>query len=200
MGYKLKTPTTEDLNLISLQEARDWLRVTATEIDDAALTKMIKSARAYVERATQRAILTSTWEYFRDDFYYEVRGFSIFSSVIDLPVPPAQDVADIKYFDQDGTEQTLTKDTDFYFHQVGDFIKSQITPISGSWPSTDGRKGAVKMDIVAGWPAADVPEDLISAIELALGEEYETRQINSLGMRVERIENFQSIISPWKVE
>jgi uncharacterized phiE125 gp8 family phage protein len=204
--YKLVTPTTEDLALISLDEARAFLYVDEGDYSDSDMTRMISSARTYVENILQRAVLTSGWEYYQDSFFKEYfdQTFAVVgldrTRYINIPRPNLISVEAITYFDADNTEVVML-DTEYYVILVGDFLKGQIEPAAGSsWPTTYYRKNAVKIEYTAGWATAEVPEDVRHAILIALGDLYENRQTNVTGVSVSTVDTLNSILSPYKVD
>ena len=71
MGLELITAPVDDLNLISLDEAKEHLRVDGDD-DDGYVTALITAARQWAEEYTQRSILLTDWKYFRDSFEAEV--------------------------------------------------------------------------------------------------------------------------------
>lgn len=159
--------TAPALEPVTLQEAKDHLRVTGND-EDALISELIIAARQQAETFTRRALLTQTWELYLD----------CFNGDIELPNPPLQSVESIKYIDLDGVEQTLaaTEYKTYAWNEPG-----VIAPAYGkAWPSTRAEKGAVTVRYIAGWQtAADVPAPIKSAILLMIGHLYENREDSS---------------------
>ena len=204
--YRLVTPTTEDPNLISLSEAREFLYIDENDYPDTDLTRMIGAARSHVEQLLQRAVLESGWEYLQDSFFREY--FNEDKSYVQLdrtnyitiPRPELISVDEITYFDSENTEQVLA-DTEYYVNLVGDFLKAQIEPSQGNtWPSTFYRKNAMKVAYTAGWKVDAVPEDVRHGILISLGDLYENRQTNITGMSTSTVKTLSALLSPWKVD
>ena len=205
--YRIVTPPTDDLNLISLDEAREFLYIDPDDYPDADLTKMIGAARSYVEQLLQRAVLESQWIYFRDSFFLEFFNESQTfvqrdrTNAIEIPRPDLITVEALTYFDADNTEQALIEDSDFVVILVGEFLKSMIEPIQGStWPTTFYRKNAFKLEYTAGWAVGVVPTEVRQAILITLGDMYENRQTNVTGVSVSTVNTMNSLLSAWKVD
>jgi len=204
--YRLVTPTTEDLNLISLDEAREFLYIDQNDYPDSDLTKMLAAARTHVEAILQRAVLESGWEYFQDSFFKEY--FNESSSFVNLdrtnaitiPRPELLAVSEIIYFDSINEEQTLPPE-EYYVNLVGDFLKAQIEPSEGNtWPSTFYRKNAIKVSYTAGWLVDEVPADVRHGVLISLGDLYENRQTNITGMSTSTVKTLNALLSPYKVD
>ena len=213
MGYELVTAPTTDLGLISLDEAKLHLRVDQN-VEDQLITNLIGVSRSWAEEYTQRAILESGWNYFRDSFHFEripIKGNNMFvgelhartfQRIIEIPRPIMVDVTSITYFDTDDQEQTLTEDTDFRVNIVGDLHPdglANIEPIDVDWPSTRDRKNAVKIAFDAGWPVADVPKQIRQAILIYLAELYLQRQDTIVGMTVSKVDISRRLLDRWKI-
>jgi uncharacterized phiE125 gp8 family phage protein len=143
---------------LSLAELKADLRVDHSD-HDASLTRFLAEARSWVERRTQRAFLTQTWEAVLDVFpRYE----------IELPLLPVQSITSVKYDDVDDVEQTLVLDTDYRF------ANGRVYPVE-AWPSTFAQgSNTVRIRFVAGYAtAAEIPRPLISAVRLKVTELYE---------------------------
>lgn len=169
MWLLLATPASDQP--VSLAEAKAHLRVTNSAEDDM-ITGLVAAATAHLEGRNGilgRALLTQTWEMRIDAFPTRAGGR------IELPFPPLQSVAWIKYLDSNGTEQTI--DPALYSvdaqHMVG-----RVRPAYGqSWPATLADDGAVRIRFVAGYgTAAAVPQALKQAILLLVGHWWMNRE------------------------
>ena len=192
MKYELVTPPTTDLDLISLDQAKQHLRVSEA-IENDYITSLISAARSHVEEWTQRAILSSEWKLYLNDF---PRGNE---TKIDLPRPVASAVDEFVYFDGEGAQQTLAEGTDFRFEQVGiqkSFVEDLLT-----WPTTDPRRNnAVVISFTAGWEVAEVPPEVRQAILVTIADLYETRQSQVFGISVSATKAMHSLTSSWRVD
>ena len=204
--YRLVTPTIEDLNLISLDEAREFLYIDENDYPESDLTKMLTAARTHVEALLQRAVLESGWEYYQDSFFREYFNVDLSyvsqdrTNFITIPRPELISVDEISYFDADNAEQVLA-DTEYYVNLVGDFLKAQIEPSQGNtWPSTYYRKNAIKIAYTAGWLVDAVPAEVRHGILISLGDLYENRQTNVTGVSTSTVKTLTALLSPYKVD
>lgn len=163
MGLKLITaPSVEP---ITLEEARQHLRVTSTS-EDALILALVTTARLHAEEISERAFVTQTWDYSLDAFP---------AGIFELPKAPLQSVTSVTYLDTDGASQTL--DSSLYkVDAVSD--PGRIAPAYGEvWPSTRDEPNAVTVRFVAGYGlAAAVPRPLKQAMLLILGHLYMNRE------------------------
>lgn len=162
MPAKLITPPT--LEPVTLQEAKDHLRVTTTD-EDALISELITSARQQAETFLRRALLTQTWALYLDSF----------PDQIELPNSPVQSVTSIKYIDVDGVEQTLST-LQYDVHTQNE--PALIVPAYGkTWPSIRSQLNAITVEFVAGWQIQQsVPGPIKSALLLIIGHLYENRE------------------------
>ena len=217
MGLELLTPPTDDLTLITLDDAKAHVRVDSSD-DDQYLTTLISVGRQWAEEYTQRSILVTGWRYYRDSFISEIlparpsiyfestyysapRRTNIYSSssIIEIPRPVLNSVTEIKYYDTDNTEQTLVEDTDFLVNTTPDYLFGNVEPIN-NWPSTFNRKNAAWIDFNAGWTAADVPPDIRHAILILITELYEMRQDSITGTIISRSDVSRRLLDRYKVD
>lgn len=187
----LKLITGPTVEPCTAAEAASFLRLgNAADLD--LVGTMVRAARRIVENETARALLTQTWEYYLDafpggDFWslsrplgvrpYHREIFSLPQQLsIQVPKPPLQSVAWIKYTDPSGAQQTL----DPSLYTVDPISEpARILPIYGQWwPLTQAVPNAVVVRFIAGYGAtADtVPEDLVDGLKMLLANLYENRQ------------------------
>lgn len=120
---------------------------------DPEIGRFIAAARDRAEVATQRAILTQTWELVRDAFPAE--------DWIELPRPPLVSVTSVKYRDAAGALQTWGASNYVVEAPAGPRCRrGRISLAYGiDWPSTYGQAGDVTIRFVCGWatPSAVPP-------------------------------------------
>jgi uncharacterized phiE125 gp8 family phage protein len=186
-------PTVEP---VTLDEAKDQCRVD-NDNDNAYIETLITAARIHVEKQTNRALLLQTWRMSLDRFpgYQPWNLGSPFAPVVGrqfstsyvcgrymqppllLPKPPLIEVASIKYYDINGSQQTL--DPSLYIVN-SDGEPATIYPIPFTWwPATIwGRPDAVQVTFTAGYgeSAEDVPENLKLAEKGLIAHWYENRE------------------------
>jgi uncharacterized phiE125 gp8 family phage protein len=128
---------------VSPEQAKLRLRVDSdAEID--VIGEMITSAREALEGYLRRSIAKQTWRAVLDRFPDD--------RWISLPMPPAISVSSVKYLDSDAAEQTFSSGS---YTLIGDDEGAKIALNDGaSWPSALCKRGAVKIEFVAGYEAA----------------------------------------------
>lgn len=152
---------------ITLQEAKDHLRVDSTD-EDALIEALITAARQYVERRCGLALFTQTWDWFLDEFP---------SCDMQVPRPPLQSVTYIKYYDTDGTLQTLSAS----IYQVDSSARPGRIALAENqtWPLLQSQKlSAVQVRFVSGYTASTIGEirPIVQAMLLLIGHWYEHRE------------------------
>jgi uncharacterized phiE125 gp8 family phage protein len=165
MGLVLITPPAEEP--VSLAEAKLHLRVDVSD-DDALINGLIQAARERAEDILRRALITQTWELTLDQFPS--------GDEIELPFPPLQSVASIKYTNSNGDESVFSSDD--YIVDTAEEPGKVVLAYGSTWPSvTLYPTGAVAVRYVAGYgEAADVPQTFKQAMLLMAGEWYENRE------------------------
>ena len=169
MGLKLVSPPA--IEPITLQEAKDHLRVTTTD-NDAKITMAIQQARQYVEKFLSRALIEQTWQHTLDVFPAD--------GDIKIPMPPLIGVDSLTYYGTDGV-LTLVDPANYYVDNYSDpgWLVAQGGYV---WPSTLNAINSVIVTFRAGYvntdspPAPAVPSDIKAAILLTLGKLYEFRE------------------------
>lgn len=172
---------------VLLADAQAHLRVTG-QADE--VTRLIKASRGVVERYLQRSLITQTWDVFYNNWCDELR----------LPFPPIQSVTHIKYYDTNGTLQTLP--TNQYWLTKGDpgyIVKAYNTV----WPQLqDGRPDRIVIRIVCGYGAAgtSVPEEIKQAMKLIMTDMYENKGTVSTIFGTSKIPNYVAdLIHSYKI-
>lgn len=94
--------------------------------EDDSIDRWIKAAREYGEGRTSLAFASKTLEYRLNDFPRE--------DYIEWPVTPLTSITSVKYTDSDGTETTMTENTD-YIVDVDVRPGKIYLPYCVSWPS-----------------------------------------------------------------
>ncbi len=185
---KVRTPPSSEP--VTLQEAKDHLRVTFDD-DDALIADKAATARELCEEAIARSFLSTAWRLTLDGFpgmarFIDGRLFDVYRRLLERPnglttipiiVPraPVLSIDAITYLDVNGTRQTF--DPSLYAYETGD--GTRIYPAFGhTWPSCRVVPGSVQVDFTAGYGAspADVPRKVKNAIKITLGYLYENRE------------------------
>lgn len=192
MRSKLVTPPVSEP--VSLDEAKDHLRVSITE-DDAYITRLITAARQAVEVRAKGVFLTSEWltawrhfpgrqSYPGVDLYYGGGAYPVRQESFELWLPklPVQSVNSVKYIDTSGTLVTLDEG-DYHVALDGDG-PALVTPslARNIWPVTAPYPDAVQVSYTCGFASADdVPVCAKQAVLMVLGTYYENREETVLG-------------------
>ena len=145
---------------------------------DPKLKRLLKSARQRVERYTGRALLSQSWKLTLDNFpRVDHSGKQVFY----LPRPPLISVTSLKYYDDDGVQQTLTDVTDY--HVCLQSRPGRIEPAYNTvWPSVRNIAEGVEVIYVAGYgtEASDVPNEFIEAILITVEQLFRFENANEL--------------------
>lgn len=187
----LKVKTAPAVQPLSLADAKAHLRVTGSD-DDADITAIIKAATAWVEQYTGRALITRTYQY----------GLRAFGGWISLPAPPLLSVDAITYVDTDGATQTLAANQ-YQVDTLSEF--GLIEPAYNvTWPDTRDQANAVIVEYQAGYGgyAATIPGDIVAALKLVVGQLYEHREQNVVGVGSSVTEitfGISALLAPYRI-
>jgi uncharacterized phiE125 gp8 family phage protein len=144
------TPPTGEV--VTLEQAKTYLRVDGTALDDQ-ITQFIKAAIATVEVTSSTRLLTQTVKLSADSF----------ADLEVLPIGPVVTINEVQYLDTVGALQTLDPSS---YEQFGAGLEVGIRPaINCTWPQIRPVVGAIRVTMTVGYgAAADVPADLWLAI------------------------------------
>jgi uncharacterized phiE125 gp8 family phage protein len=151
IGCAWSLVTAPTLEPITLAEAKAQARITDDNSNNL-LNSYIRTAREAAEEWMGRGLLTQTWKFTLDWFVNE----------IPLPMAwPLQSITSVKYYDEDGTQQTLA--TSYYDADTVSRPGQVVLKPSQSWPSvqSERRNGRVEVIYVVGYTAASAVPDLI---------------------------------------
>lgn len=157
----LITATRDTSGLLTLDEAKTWLRVEGTE-EDSLITAIVNGAISYAENYLNKTVGNNTYVMTMDEF----------EEVIFLLRPPVSAVTKIEYVDENGADQeydlaNITFDTD----------SGRLGTIQDeSFPTTAAQVGAVKIFYTCtGMFVANEADDVLDAIKLTLTYRYDYR-------------------------
>lgn len=152
---------------LTLQEVKDHLRVTLSD-EDGLITRLLRTALEYVQDATNKQLVETTYTYRRDTF---PRG----SRELKLPVGPVSEVLEVRYIDLAGNEQTMDEAD---YHASLDREPASVVPAYNEvWPAARRQRDAVAVQFTAGYgDPSDVPDRFKEAMLLLIGHWYEYRQ------------------------
>ena len=154
---------------ITTAEAKVHLRLETTA-DDSLVAALVKAARIYVERATNRCLYTQTLDLYLDEFPASD------SSCIWLPRGPVQSITSVVY--QNTSDVATTVAAASYVLDATQEPARLCLADGYSWPGdTLAEANAVRVRYAAGYgAAASVPDDLKALIYLLVGHWYEHRE------------------------
>jgi uncharacterized phiE125 gp8 family phage protein len=138
---------------------------------DPELTRLITATRERAELATQRALITQTWDLVLDEFPCD--GF------IEIPKPPLVSITHVKYRDTAGTLQTWPSTNYIVEAPAGPRARrGRVALAFGvTWPAAYGQAGDVQVRFVCGYGAASaVPQLIRSAMLADLATLYKQRE------------------------
>lgn len=185
MGLTLVTaPATEPVDATA---AIKHLRLDDGTTESEYVAALTAAAREHVEAHTNRRLVTQTWDLTLD----------CFPPVIELPYPPLQSVAYIKYIATDGTLTTL--DTGEYTVDTKSTPGRVVLAYEKSWPTTRQVINAVTVRFVCGYGTAlAVPDAIKIAHLLLMGGMYEFRE-SQLTEQLSLNPAVASLLSPYRV-
>jgi len=176
--FSLTLVTAPAAEPITTAQAKTHLRVDVSA-DDTFIDLLVAEAREWMENHLRRALITQTWDLFMDEFPS--------NDEIEVPMAPLSSVTSVKYIDNNGDQQTWDSanyrvDTD---HEPG-----RITPAYGVvWPTIRPITKAVEIRFVAGYGTAgtDLPQPVMRALYMMVGQMYEQRQTGLEFAAIERL-------------
>lgn len=162
--YLITPPASEP---VTLADVKLHLRQDASvgSVEDALLTRLIKSARERAEHITGRAFITQTWGVQLDRF----------PDAIQLTRTPVLSVGSVKYLDDSNVLQTVVS-TDYVLDNIG--LTGYIVPAYGkTWPSTYPEINAVRVQYDAGYGASvtAVPDCVKDWMLMVVEDAYRNR-------------------------
>jgi len=152
---------------ITLEEARDHLRVTTTD-EDSYIQLVINAATDYYERLTWLQLITATYDFFLDEF-------PAGDTPIELPRPPFQSITEIKFVNDDGVVETWANTL---YELDTSLLPGKVRPVNGEfYPSTNDQFKAVTITFKAGYgdSSAEIPDGILQTLKLLISFLYDHR-------------------------
>lgn len=148
---------------VTLDEVKEQVK-PAGSFDDGLLNRLIRAARAHVEKYCGTPLASRTVAVKCDSF----ADFAVF------PVVPLFEISSISYVDSAGDAQTLGSD---WYEGRADGLEASIALNSGyGWPTI--RPGSrITVSAVVGYD--EMPDDVVHALLLLVGHWYENRENGS---------------------
>lgn len=151
------------LEPLSLEDARAWLRLEASD-EDALVQSLIKAARCAVEEATRMALIAQKWRLRLDSWPAD--------RIIHLPFAPVLSLDSIKTISAAGA--AVSADMSGFTVEMSRAPKIFVT----SSPPLPGRlREGIEIDLTVGYgvSGAHVPASLLAAMRLLIAHWYERR-------------------------
>ena len=163
----LKQAVAPALEPVTPAEAKSHANITSSA-DDTLIGYYITAARRAVEQYTGRALIHQDWDYVQDDA----------TDPVSLPLPPL--VSATPYY-TDLSDVEHAEDSTIYIVDTSVEPGRLFTKSSNIWSTTRGLSGfRVRFRAGYGATAADVPEDLKTAIKEIVTFLYEHRGDDSV--------------------
>lgn len=176
---------------VSVEELKSHSYIT-TNADDIYIMQLIKAATVWVEGYTKRALLTQTWDWRMDG------GFPC--TPFNVPKPPLQSVGYIKYYDTDGTLQTLSSS----IYSVDSYSEpGRIDLAYGqSWPSVRDVINNVLIRFTCGYgDVTAVEKTVIHALKILVAHLYECREPIIAGAPIANVPySIEALLWPERVD
>ena len=171
---RVELVTPSSTRLLTVEQAKLHCRCQ-NNLEDSAFSDWIKSAEAYVQDYTRRALLSSTWQWIGEEF----PTLDGEDAPIDLLISPVQSIVSVTYSDENGDEQTLETDE---WQLEGGLVPKLYPGIVDEWPATEaGNVAAVTVVMTAGYASTDlVPAQFTQAMKLLVGEWFVNRDVTSI--------------------
>lgn len=159
----LHTVSRDYSDLMSLEDAKTWLRVEGTD-DDSVIAAMMSGVFTYAENYLNATVGSNVYVQTQDTFDE--------TEYIKLMRPPVDSITKIEYVDLDGTTQEvdsslykLNKDQGYIYLKAGE-----------KWPEIADEPFAVKIYYVCtGMFINNEADDILDAIKMMLTYRYDYR-------------------------
>lgn len=179
-NYSYKLVTAPINTLFILDDIKNYLRLdTGDTSEDNLLLSFQSSAVSFIEKYTNRTLLTTTFKTYRDVFfnsqncsYFDRYGYDYW----ELRKSPLQSISSIKYFNKSNV--LVTVDTNIYYNTLEDIYSKILLNYSLKFPSDASNKlQAIEIEFIAGYgdDATSVPDELKNAVLMLISAMYENR-------------------------
>lgn len=130
-----------------------------TDEDDLLIQSYIIAAREYCESISGNKFNFQRWEVYFDEF----------PQIIEIPIRPIVNVSQVSYY-RNGFINIINANE---YRVSNNSFRAKIYPVD-SWPDTDEREDAVKIQVDAGY--AFLPERIKQAVRMLAATWYEYRE------------------------
>lgn len=178
--HKTVLVTAPTVEPVELAEAKAHLNYTNDDLD-SYISSLIISVRRAIERYLRRALITQSWKVYYDCWKHELL----------IPFGALQTVTTVKYYDDSGTQQTLSANT-YYWVVTTEDPGRIVRKYNVTYPELQyGRPDGIEIAFTAGFGAAAsaVPDEIRNAIKLMLTDYFEHKGTVVIGEQVNKIPN-----------
>lgn len=175
MRYSIRIITLPNFDPISLDEAKEHLRVIDDSSQDVLIAGKLAAAVELVERYSGH-VLADT------EFEATWTGFPCYPELISIPRAPVTEILSLKYDDSDGAEVTIGSSGYRWLEAAPDVVQP---PFRESWPSASGELASVRLRFRAGYGDGLAPARLLNLVKDALGYLYLNREATTSAAEVE---------------
>lgn len=174
-------------DLVSLAEAKTQLVVNHSD-DDALITRLIGAVSSYIDGyfgILGRALITQDWQASASNW----KNFR-------LPMPDVQSIVSVKYFDEDGAEQTL-QSAAYDIEYDGDWPYL----VFSDKPILQNKDQVVFVVSRHGYgdDASDIPQSIRHAALMLISHYYEHRDAGSALTIKEVPMGFDALVSAYRL-
>ena len=175
---------------VTLDMVKAHLRITDNE-SDSYLSTLIFVARQHTENYLNRALITQTWDYYRDDFANSMR----------IPKGQLQSVTTVKYFDTDGVQQTLAGSPIEYSVDTADDPGYVELAYGQSWPSYRDISNTITIRFVAGYGDSweDVPEIIRQGVLILISTLDQNRELIGQFQMHPLYMSYEALLYPYRL-
>lgn len=165
---RVEDPTGLPLTVAAVRDLH--LRSPNGEVEDDYIARLIETAAAAAEYATNRVLLPQTWTLTMNKFP---------SGAIELRYPPLTAVTEITYVDVDGVRQTLGG-SPLPYEVINPGPRANrraciVPAYHETWPTTRSQWDAVIVTFDCGYAEGELPSSIESGMLLMIGELYKQR-------------------------
>jgi uncharacterized phiE125 gp8 family phage protein len=181
---------TAPASVIDLNTVRQHLRINGTD-EDALLAIYLKTAVGKLDGwngVLTRCICVQSWRSFAADFA---------GGTVALPFAGPVTLVSVDYLDPSGTSQTVP----LAQCRVEETANGTVLFVNNAdtFDVIHDRNDAVRITANYGWPAADVPGPILSAILLLVSHYYENRSAAAFGGGFGQLPmGVLDLIQPWR--
>ena len=177
--------TAPAIDPVTLAEAKSFARVETTA-DDTLIQDLVTAARVQGEQHTRRKFINQTWDVFLDGWPSSAAGrlgwwdgertgpvFGVASREVRMPLSPLSAITDINTFADDDSP-TVFAASNYQVDVAGNRV---VLREGATWPTFTRQAAGIRIRTVFGYgaAAADVPDQIRTAIKLHVTSMYEHR-------------------------